>query len=165
MRKRILYLGCGMILVCIIITGILVALVGSGAFMDPRVKNAKAFLQSAIEGRESDALAQTSPGLRDKIHQQCPDGLVTKCIEKLISPSWGKCIDIQLQVYSPPDNTFLFYTLWSNYYSIPVVLIEENQNGTWVIRGWRGFTATKSENEGSQLLYGTLHDNEFLSSQ
>jgi len=165
MRKRILYLCYGMILACALITVILLVLVGSGTFADPESKNGEAFLKSALEGRENDALALTSPDFRDKIHQQCPDGLVTKCIEKLISPSWGKFIEIQLSVYDLPDGSSLFYTLWSNSSAIPVVLIAENKNGTWLIRGWRGFTSTKSENEDSQLLYGSRHDNEFLSSQ
>ena len=47
MRKRILYLGCGMILVCIIITVILGTLVVNGAFEEPISKNAKAFFISA----------------------------------------------------------------------------------------------------------------------
>jgi hypothetical protein len=139
-------------------------LVGNGVFEEPISKNAKAFLQSAIEGRESDAIAQTSPNFRDKVHQQCPDGLVTKCIDNLIPPSWGKFTGIEDGVYYP-DGTILLYTYWSNNLYIPVVILEERQNGVWLIRGWRGFTSTDGENKDGQLLNGLSHENEFLSSQ
>jgi hypothetical protein len=100
--------------------------------------------------------------LKVKVHQECPDGLVSNCFERLISPTWGTLKEIQFGAYSPPDHAILFYTLWSNYVSIPVVIILGNQNGTMVIQGWRGFLHTNGENEDSKLWYGSSHDNEFI---
>lgn len=125
---------------------------------------AEKFLRNAVEGKEEAALVDLSADLKSKVKRECPGGLVTKCIERVVSPSWGKLEDIQVAVYQPSIDSLLIYTFWSNLsaQAIPVVIITNKVNGKWVIQGWKGFIDTKSEEgDGNLLWYG--HDNEFWS--
>jgi hypothetical protein len=139
---------------------------GSAIFYeDPWLHNGKMLIQNAVNGREDIAITLLSADFAAKVQHNCPDGSVTKCINRLISPSWGNLTEIQFGAFEPSKDSLLLYTLWSNLrgHAVPVVIVINQVNGKWVIRGWRGFIQTKSEDEDGQLLFGTRHDNEFIS--
>ncbi len=105
-----------------------------------------------------------SLALKDKVRQECPSGLVTACIEHLISPTWGKLASAVGATWQPAQNSLLLHTFWTNHpgSAIPVVFMMHQQNGRWVIDGWRGFIVLQDAAGDGQLLGGTRHDNEFM---
>jgi len=127
-------------------------------------QNAISFIRSAIEGTEDSALTYLSPELKIKVRQDCPGGLVTKCIQRLIPSSWGKLTGIASVVLQPATNSLLLHTSWANLpgEAIPIVILTDNDKGPWVIRGWRGFIRVQRGAEDGQLLDGMRHDNEFI---
>jgi hypothetical protein len=164
MRKRIWLLISLLVLGCIIT--VTIALVVDYNSESPEVRNAKAFLQGAIDSREQEALSHLSSELKDKVRLDCPNGLVSKCIERTISPSWGKLTGMAAVAIDPGTHSILLHTFWSSMPSnaVPVVIMTIKENNTWVVKGWRGFIVVQSETQDGQLLSGTLHDNEFVSS-
>ena len=129
-----------------------------------QVLNAKDFLQSAMEGREDAALAHLSPARKAKVQQECPNGLVSACIEHLISPTWGELTKMVGAAWQPGLNSLLLHTFWTHDPGnpIPVVILTHQENGKWVIDGWRGFVLLQDATGDGQLLDGMRHDNEFM---
>ncbi len=128
----------------------------------PKTRNEKAFLTALLQGDEQTAVAYLSPQLMREVEQQCPDKMVTRCIDDLPVSGWGEPEEIHFVVGSGSRNTTLYHMFWSNRRGpISVVLISTGDDNNPLILGWRGFILSEDEEQDGFLLRGTRTDNAF----
>ncbi len=113
---------------------------------NPAFAAAIEFVNAAGTGDEDDAVKNLSPELQTYIAENCPDGLVSACIESYAPDEWGDFRSVVFRRATPDGDKAWDVDLIGTYETgvgasgvCVYNRVEQAADGNWYVTKWAGF--------------------------
>jgi len=116
------------------------------------------FIRAVANRDEVKAVSLLSSNAATAVIDDCPNRKLIACFDTAGMQNWGALKDILFELGDASTDEMTFSTLWTNNDPIAIVLVVRQENGKWVIDGWRGLIPTDKMED---LIDGTNTANQF----